>query len=120
MRRDSEQREVYHRIFERTFRTLSPPARAVLNLAAILGERLNQLSMYQLVDLSMAQTLAGMSELEQHRVLRDGGREMEFRNELLRGIRLPERSLPTPPGAARADCRPAPGGGGRRRATSRG
>jgi DNA-binding SARP family transcriptional activator/tetratricopeptide (TPR) repeat protein len=89
-----EQREVYPRIFERTFRTLSPPARAVLNLAAILAERLNDHTMYQLVDLSLAQTLAGMAELERHRVLRDGGREMEFRNELLRGYAY--LSVPSP------------------------
>jgi DNA-binding SARP family transcriptional activator/tetratricopeptide (TPR) repeat protein len=88
------QRDFYHRIFERTFRTLSNPARAVLNLAAILGERLNDLSMYELVDLSLAQTLAGMAELEQHRILRDGGREMEFRNELLRGYAY--LSVPSP------------------------
>jgi DNA-binding SARP family transcriptional activator/tetratricopeptide (TPR) repeat protein len=88
------QRDFYHRIFERTFRTLSNPGRAVLNLAAILGERLNDLTMYELVDLSLAQTLAGMAELEQHRILRDGGREMEFRNELLRGYAY--LSVPSP------------------------
>jgi DNA-binding SARP family transcriptional activator/type II secretory pathway predicted ATPase ExeA/tetratricopeptide (TPR) repeat protein len=89
-----EQRELYHRIFERTFRSLSAPARAVLNLAAILGERLNHLAMYELVDLSLPQTLAGMLELEQHRLLRDGGREMEFRNEMLRGYAY--LSVPSP------------------------
>jgi len=77
-------REVYHRIFERVLAELSPPARSVLNLAAILGDRLNDLSMYELVDLTLAQTLTGMAELAGHRILRDGGREMEFRNELLR------------------------------------
>lgn len=76
--------ELYHRIFDRVFRDLSPAARAVVNLAAILGDRLNDLAMYELVDLTLAQTLAGMSELASHRVLRDGGREVEFRNELLR------------------------------------
>ncbi len=76
--------ELYHRVFERVFRDLSPAARAVVNLAAILGDRLNDLAMYELVDLTLAQTLAGMSELASHRVLRDGGRDVEFRNELLR------------------------------------
>ncbi len=76
--------EVYRRVFDRVFRDLSPAARAVVNLAAILGDRLNDLAMYELVDLTLAQTLAGMSELAGHRVLRDGGREVEFRNELLR------------------------------------
>jgi DNA-binding SARP family transcriptional activator/predicted ATPase len=92
--RGQEQRELYHRIFERTLRALSAEARAVLNLGAILGERLNDLRMYELVDLSLAQTLAGMAELAQHRVLRDGGREMEFRNELLRAYAY--LSVPSP------------------------
>ncbi len=77
--------EMYRRLLERVFRDLPEAGRAVLNLAAILGERLNDLPMYQLVDLTLAQTLAGMAELTQRRILRDGGREMEFRNELLRG-----------------------------------
>jgi DNA-binding SARP family transcriptional activator/tetratricopeptide (TPR) repeat protein/Cdc6-like AAA superfamily ATPase len=78
-------REVFRQVLERVFRQLTPVARAVLNLAAILGERLNDLSMYELVDLTLAQTLSGMSELTSLRILRDGGRELEFRNELLRG-----------------------------------
>lgn len=77
--------EMYRRLLDRVFRDLPEAARAVVNLAAILGERLNDLPMYQLVDLTLAQTLAGMAELTQRRILRDGGREMEFRNELLRG-----------------------------------
>jgi Cdc6-like AAA superfamily ATPase len=76
--------EVYRRVFDRLFRDLSPAARAVVNLAAILGDRLNDLAMYELVDLTLAQTLTGMSELADLRILRDGGREVEFRNELLR------------------------------------
>jgi len=89
-----EQRGIYERIFERTLKGLTPPARAVLNMAAILGERLNDLSMYELADLSMAQTLAGMVELSTNRLLRDGGREVEFRNELLRSYAY--MSVPSP------------------------
>ena len=77
-------RATYQRVFERTLKGLSNPARAVLSLAAILGERLNDLRMYQLVDLSLAQTLAGMAELTEARVLRDAGKQVEFRNEMLR------------------------------------
>jgi DNA-binding SARP family transcriptional activator/tetratricopeptide (TPR) repeat protein/ABC-type transporter Mla MlaB component len=80
-----QHQEMYQRVFERALRGLSEPARAVLNLAAILGERLNDLTMYELVDLSLAQTLAGMAELAERRIIRDGGREVEFRNELFRG-----------------------------------
>ncbi len=78
------EQEVYRRVFDRVYRDLSPVARAVVNLAAILGDRLNDLAMYELVDLTLAQTLTGMSELAALRILRDGGREVEFRNELLR------------------------------------
>ncbi len=76
--------EVYEQLLDRVFRGLSPEGRTVLNLAAILGERLNDLGMYQLVDLSLGRTLTGMAELTQQRILRDGGRDLEFRNELLR------------------------------------
>ena len=76
---------VFRQVLDRVFQNLTPVARAVLNLAAILGERLNDLSMYELADLTLAQTLVGMSELTALRVLRDGGKELEFRNELLRG-----------------------------------
>jgi DNA-binding SARP family transcriptional activator/Cdc6-like AAA superfamily ATPase/tetratricopeptide (TPR) repeat protein len=76
---------VFRQVLDRVFQNLTPVARAVLNLAAILGERLNDLSMYELADLTLAQTLVGMSELTSHRILRDGGKELEFRNELLRG-----------------------------------
>ncbi len=77
--------DLFSRLLDRVMQSLTPAARAVLNLAAILGDRLNDLSMYELVDLTLAQTLSGMSELTGHRILRDGGRELEFRNELLRG-----------------------------------
>ena len=76
--------DVYQRLFERMLEDLSPVGRAVLNLAAILGERLNDLTMYEIVDLSLAQTLAGMAELVAARAFRDGGKAVEFRYELLR------------------------------------
>jgi DNA-binding SARP family transcriptional activator/tetratricopeptide (TPR) repeat protein len=77
--------DVFRQVLDRVIQGLSGAARAVLDLAAILGERLNDVTMYELVDLTLAQTLAGMSELTGLRILRDGGRELEFRNELLRG-----------------------------------
>lgn len=76
--------EVYQRLFARMLGSLTPAARAVLDLAAILGDRLNDLTMYEIVDLSLAQTLAGMAELVGARVFRDGGKGVEFRYELLR------------------------------------
>ena len=74
----------YAQLFARVLRDLSPTARAALHLAAILGERLNDLSMYDIVDLTLADTLKGMAELTGTRILRDGGKGVEFRNELLR------------------------------------
>ena len=56
----------------------------MLNLASILGARLNDLPMYQLVDLSVAQTMAGMARLTELRLLRDGGHALDFRNEVIR------------------------------------
>ncbi|MGH9962493.1 MAG: hypothetical protein ACREBC_36160, partial [Pyrinomonadaceae bacterium] len=56
----------------------------VLNLAAILGHRLNDLSMYALADLSIGQTMTGLATLVSRRVLRDRGHGLEFVNELVR------------------------------------
>jgi tetratricopeptide (TPR) repeat protein len=69
---------------ERISQTLSPAALGVLNLAALLGRRLNDVGMYGLVDSSVAQTMAGMAELVSRRVLRDSGQGLEFINELIR------------------------------------
>ncbi|MFN8645825.1 MAG: AAA family ATPase [Gemmatimonadales bacterium] len=74
----------YEQLFARVLRDLSPTARSALHLAAILGERLNDLSMYDIVDLTLADTLKGLTELTGTRILRDGGKGVEFRNELLR------------------------------------
>ena len=77
--------EVYRRLFHRIFDSLSPDAQAVLNLAAILGERLNDHPLYDLVDLSIGQCLTGMIELAQRRLFVDDGQKLQFRNELIRG-----------------------------------
>ena len=76
--------EVYRRLFPRVFDSLSPEAQAVLNLAAILAERLNDQPMYELVDLTIGQCLTGMLELARRRLFVDDGRRLQFRNELIR------------------------------------
>ncbi|MFN8652298.1 MAG: AAA family ATPase [Gemmatimonadales bacterium] len=86
--------ELYRELADRVMRGLSDIARGALNLAAILGDRLNDLAMYELVDLSLGQTLKGMAELTTQRVLRDNGRGLEFRNEVLRGYAY--LSVPSP------------------------
>lgn len=74
----------YKALVERMIRELPPDVRSVLNLAAILGGRLNDFEMYGLVDLTLASTMNGMTQLTDLRFLRDNGRELGFRNELIR------------------------------------
>ncbi|HTG84511.1 MAG TPA: AAA family ATPase, partial [Gemmatimonadales bacterium] len=87
----------YRQILDRVVGDLDDVSRAVLNLASILGARLNDLPMYQLVDLSVAQTMAGMARLTELRLLRDGGHALDFRNEVIRahayfGVPSPHRT----------------------------
>jgi tetratricopeptide (TPR) repeat protein/type II secretory pathway predicted ATPase ExeA len=75
---------VYQEILARITRSLDPITHNVLNLASLLGHRLNDPSMFGLVDLSVGQTVSGMAELVRRRVLRDGPRGLEFVNEMVR------------------------------------
>jgi len=81
---DGKGPETYRRILAGLVRSLDPAARTVLGLAAILGPRLNDSSMYALADLSLGQTLAGLVQLATLRMLRETGGGFEFANELLR------------------------------------
>lgn len=74
----------YEWIFERVAQRLDSTTRSVLNFATILGHRLNDIAMYELVDLGVGQTMAGLTRLATLRVLRDNGQGLEFANELLR------------------------------------
>lgn len=84
----------YERLFAQLAGSLDSVTRAVLNLAAILGRRLNDLDLYGLVDLTMGQTMAGLAHLAAIRVLRDSGRGLEFVNELIRASAY--RAIPSP------------------------
>jgi DNA-binding SARP family transcriptional activator/tetratricopeptide (TPR) repeat protein len=89
---------VYAGVLERIVRTLDATTHGVLNVAAILGPRLNDINLYSLADLSIGQTMAGMTELVTLRVLRDGPQGLEFVNELVRtaayiGVPSPLRRL---------------------------
>jgi tetratricopeptide (TPR) repeat protein len=75
---------IYREALERLVRAMGQEAQAVLNIASILGRRLNDISLYATADLSVSQTMAGMAELVTRRVLRDGGQGLEFVNELVR------------------------------------
>jgi DNA-binding SARP family transcriptional activator/tetratricopeptide (TPR) repeat protein len=68
--------QIYREVLDRLLRALEPATHGVLNVASILGHRLN--------DLSVGQTMTGMAELVSRRVLRDGGKGLEFVNELVR------------------------------------
>ncbi|HEX6105370.1 MAG TPA: AAA family ATPase, partial [Gemmatimonadales bacterium] len=80
----SQPRTAYRSILSRIIALLDAPARNVLNLAAILGHRLNDLEMYSLLDVSRAHRLAALAQLAELRVLRDSTGGLEFVNELMR------------------------------------
>lgn len=64
---------------------LDQETRAVADLGAVLGRRLNDLGMYRLLDLSVARTMRAMTNLTSLRVLRDAGTHLEFVNAAVRG-----------------------------------
>jgi DNA-binding SARP family transcriptional activator/tetratricopeptide (TPR) repeat protein/type II secretory pathway predicted ATPase ExeA len=74
----------YQRIIDRVTSLINTTTHSVLNLAAMLGPRLNDLKMYSIVDLTTSQTMTAMAELVALRVLRDGAHGLEFVNELVR------------------------------------
>jgi DNA-binding SARP family transcriptional activator/tetratricopeptide (TPR) repeat protein len=75
---------IYRQILERLIFALQIGTRQVLDVAAVLGHRLNDLTLYSIADLGQGQVMAAMAELVRHRVLRDGGRGLEFVNEIVR------------------------------------
>jgi tetratricopeptide (TPR) repeat protein len=79
-----EHSAAYHQLLSRITRTIDPATRSVLHFASILGPRLNDLPMYSLASLSLGQTMAGLAQLTELRVLRDDTRGLEFVNELVR------------------------------------
>ncbi|HEX5387864.1 MAG TPA: AAA family ATPase, partial [Gemmatimonadales bacterium] len=91
---DSRNLSPYELIFERVSRALDATARNVLNLAAVLGHRLNDLDMYKLADLHTGSIMTGLTRLRDLRVLREGTQGLEFVNELLRGCAY--ASIPSP------------------------
>jgi predicted ATPase/DNA-binding SARP family transcriptional activator len=71
-------------VFERQIRRLHTSARAALDLAAILGRRLADLALYDIVGLSRAAAGETLSRLREEGFLREIHGGLEFRNELLR------------------------------------
>lgn len=82
--RDREAPPVYKQVLDRLISALDHGTRNVLNVAAVLGHRLNDLALYSIADLGPGQVMAAMADLVRHRVLRNGGRGLEFINEFVR------------------------------------
>jgi DNA-binding SARP family transcriptional activator/tetratricopeptide (TPR) repeat protein len=74
----------YGRILPRISGSLDPTTRNALDLASILGFRLNDLSLYSIVDLGLGQTMGALGQLSELRILREGEKGLEFTNELIR------------------------------------
>ena len=71
-------------VFERQSRRLEPGIRATLDLAAILGRRLTDVSLYAVIGLSPGQAAEALSRLRDEGYLREVSGDLEFRNELIR------------------------------------
>ena len=71
-------------VFDRQIRRLDRSTRAALDLAAVLGRRLADLSLYQVVHLSPAEAAEALSRLKDEWFLREVHGGLEFRNELIR------------------------------------
>jgi len=71
-------------VFERQSRRLDLVTKAALDLAAILGRRLCDLSLYAAVDLPPGPAAEALSRLKSEGLLREVGGDLEFRNELIR------------------------------------
>jgi tetratricopeptide (TPR) repeat protein len=74
----------YRAIVDRLARSLDSSTRNVLNVAALLGSRMNDLELYSLIDMTVGQTMSGMGRLAELRLLRDGEHGLEFINEVVR------------------------------------
>lgn len=72
------------RLFDRQVQRLDSVARAVLDLAAVVGRRLSEISLYTVIDCSYSMAVEALSRLRSEGLLRDVGGELEFRNELIR------------------------------------
>jgi DNA-binding SARP family transcriptional activator/tetratricopeptide (TPR) repeat protein len=71
-------------VFERQSRRLHPTIRATLDLAAVLGRRLNEVPLYAAIELAPGQAAEALSRLRDEGYLREISGDLEFRNELIR------------------------------------
>jgi len=71
-------------VFERQSARQNTTARATLGLAAILGRRLTDLSLYAALEISPAIAVESLAHLKEEGLLREVSGDLEFRNELIR------------------------------------
>jgi len=71
-------------VFDRQSRRLDITIRATLDLAAVLGRRLTEVSLYSAIDLTPGQAAEALSRLRDEGYLREVSGDLEFRNELIR------------------------------------
>ncbi len=77
--------DAYRMALDRICEGLDASTRLALQLAAVLGPRLNDFSMYKIVDLGIGTTGQAMEALRSARLLRETEEQLEFVNELTRG-----------------------------------
>ena len=86
--------KTYHLILQRLAQALDPAVRNVLNMAAVLGGRLNDIDLYTMADVLDGTSHDGPGLADPDlRILRDGGRGLEFCNELVRGVGIPSGTI---------------------------
>jgi DNA-binding SARP family transcriptional activator/tetratricopeptide (TPR) repeat protein len=83
-RSSSMAQDTYALLLDRVLQRLDSRTRPVLDLAAVLGSRMNELRFYELLGLSSAYTMGALSVLGDHHVMRSGGPGIEFVNDLVR------------------------------------
>ena len=71
-------------VYERQTEQLEDKTRAVLDLGAVLGRRLGDLRLYEIIGCSEGETLTRLTHLLDTRLLREVAGQLEFRNELVR------------------------------------
>lgn len=81
----AEPEGAYSLLTERLIAHLEPITRTVLDVASVLGPRLNDASLYAVADLRISEVMSGLTSITALRLLRDAGSHVEFANDLVRG-----------------------------------
>jgi DNA-binding SARP family transcriptional activator/tetratricopeptide (TPR) repeat protein len=82
-------------VFERQRQRLSAEVGAALDLAAVLGRRLADVELYEVVGLAAGAAAEALSRLREEGILREVQGSLEFRNELIRAQAY--YAVPAPP-----------------------